>query len=112
MTKLELLRQLSFNEVTDLKLSLKYAEELINLAAEEKNDKYLFHGYFQKGNDKRLLGDYQEALDAYFTSANAAKKAKIISCEASAYAAIGDVYGFTDKLNYLYRWLSSSMAVL
>jgi adenylate cyclase len=30
--RLELLKQLSFNEVKDLNLSLKYAEELINLA--------------------------------------------------------------------------------
>src|SRR5688572_9836943 len=93
--KLELLMQLSFNEVNDFKLSLEYAEELISLAAEKKNDKYLFQGYFQKGNNKRLIGDYQEALDAYFKSANAAKKTKIISYEASAYGAIGDVYGFT-----------------
>jgi two-component system NtrC family sensor kinase len=96
-TKLELLRQLSFNEVNDFKLSLQYAEELISLAEEEKNDKYLFHGYFQKGNNKRLLGDYHEALDAYFTSAKAAKKTNNISYEASAYAAIGDVYGFTQN---------------
>ncbi len=33
--KLELLRQLSFNEVHDFKLSLRYAEELINMARQQ-----------------------------------------------------------------------------
>jgi len=110
--KLELLNQLSFNEVNDLKLSLKYAEELISLAAEAKNDKYLFQGYFQKGNKKRLLGDYQEALDAYFTSANAAKKAKIISYEASAYGAIGDVYGLTGNYSSANSYYNKAIPML
>ena len=68
---LELLRQLSFNEVKDLNLSLKYAEELINLSIKTGNNKYLYSGYFQKGNKKRLFGDLEEALDAYIKSAEA-----------------------------------------
>ena len=35
--KLELLRNLSFNEVNNLELSLKYADELIALSKLEKN---------------------------------------------------------------------------
>ena len=35
--KLELLRNLSFNEVRNLKLSLQYAEELITLSIEQRN---------------------------------------------------------------------------
>src|SRR5512133_721326 len=53
--RLELLRQLSFNEVKDLNLSLKYAEELINLSIKSGNNKFLHSGYFQKGNKKRLF---------------------------------------------------------
>ena len=110
--KLELLSQLSFNEVNDFKLSLNYAQELISLAAEEGNDKYLSEGYFQKGNKKRLLGEYQEALAAYFTSANAAKKAKVIPSEASAYGAIGDVYGLTANYSDANAYYNKAIAML
>jgi hypothetical protein len=55
--KLELLRIFVFNEVNNLRLSLKYAEELIALSRIEKNYLYLHRGYFQKGNKLRLLGE-------------------------------------------------------
>jgi signal transduction histidine kinase len=110
--KLELLSQLSFNEVNDFKLSLKYAEELISLASEAKNDKYLFQGYYQKGNKKRILGDYQEALDAYFTSANAATRAKNISYEASAYGAIGDVYSLAGNYSSANSYYNKAIPML
>ncbi len=90
--KLELLRQLSFNEVSDLNKSLFYAEELIKLAAKEGDDKYLFHGYFQKGNKERILGNYPEALNAYLKSADVAEKTNANARIGSAYGAIADVY--------------------
>ncbi len=95
--KLELLRNLSFNEVKDLKLSLRYAEELINLSTKLNNNLYLYRGYLQKGNKKRLLGNLDEALAAYFNSANAAQKAKFLKGEGTAYSAIADVYGFSNN---------------
>jgi two-component system NtrC family sensor kinase len=93
--KLEILRQLSFNEVRNLHLSLTYAEELIRLAAKEGNDKYLFHGYFQKGNKERILANYPEALDAYLNSADVAEKTKVSAWIGSAFGAIADVYAKT-----------------
>ena len=42
--KLELLRNLAFNQVNDLELSLKYAEELIALSKQEDNPLYLYRG--------------------------------------------------------------------
>ncbi len=90
--KLELLRNLSFNEVNDLKLALQYAEELISLSRLKGNYLYLHRGYFQKGNKKRLMGDLEEALDAYFKSGEAARKANSIKGEGSSYGAIADIY--------------------
>ena len=90
--KLELLRNLSFNEVNDFKLSLKYAEELIALSKSEHNYLYLHRGYFQKGNKYRLSGDLNKALDAFFKSIDAAIKAKFIVGEGTAYSSIADVY--------------------
>lgn len=95
--KLELLRNLSFNEVNDLNLALKYAEELINLSRLQGNNLYLHRGYFQKGNKKRLLGDLEEALDAYFNSREAARKANFIKGEGTVYGAIADVYSISNN---------------
>ena len=93
--KLELLRNLSFNEVRDLKLSSKYAEELISLSIALGNNTYLARGYFQRGNKQRLLGNFNGALDAYFKSADVASKAKSIEDEGSTYGAIADVYSLS-----------------
>ena len=95
--KLELLRKLSFNEVNDLKLSLKYAEELIVLSTKAGNYLYQFRGYQQKGNKKRLLGDLDEALDAYFKSVEAAGKANFKPGEGGAYSNIADIYSISDN---------------
>ena len=57
--KLELLRNLSFNEVNNLNLSLEYAEELIDLSQRLNNNLYLSRGYFQKGNKKATVGQFR-----------------------------------------------------
>ena len=88
--QLELLNNLSFNELRNFNLSLKYAEELIRLAKKEGNDKYLHAGYFQKGNKERLLGDLDKALDAYFHALEVSKKRGI--AEGIDYAAIAGIY--------------------
>lgn len=93
--KLELLRRLSFNEVKDYNLALTYAEELITLSEKEANDNYLFHGYFQKGNKYRILGNYDQALEAYFMSAEVAKRSNSPGHEGSAYSNIAAVYSLT-----------------
>lgn len=90
--KLELLRNLSFNESNNLQLSIKYAEELIALSKLEKNYLYLHRGYYQKGNKYRLIGDLNKSLDAFFKSGEAAVKAKFIAGEGASYMSVADVY--------------------
>ena len=90
--KLELLLNLSFNETNDLKLALQYAEELISLSEQKGNSLYLYKGYFLKGNKKKLLGNLEEALDAYFKSIEAAYKADYFKGEANAFGAIAGIY--------------------
>lgn len=99
VAKLELLRNLSFNEVSDLNLALNYAEELIKLSNQAGNNLYLHRGYFQKGNKKRLLGNLEEALAAYIKSGEAAQRANFISGEGTAYSAIADVYSISNNHN-------------
>jgi adenylate cyclase len=109
--RLELLRNLSFNEMRDLSLGLKYAEELISLSEKLGNDLYLSRGYLQKGNKIRYQGNFEQALDAYFKSAEAAKKADFKVGEGSAYIAIADIYSFSNNpanaLLYYYQAIST-----
>ncbi|WP_400078793.1 adenylate/guanylate cyclase domain-containing protein [Winogradskyella sp. R77965] len=90
--KLELLRNLSFNEVNDLEFSIQIANELITLSKEKNNYVYLYRGYSQKGNTHRLVGNLNVALGAFFKSGEAAVKAKHIEGEGTAYIAIADIY--------------------
>ena len=95
--KFELLRDLAFNEAKDYKLALQYAEELIKLSVQKGNNLYLHRGYFLKGSIKRLQGDLEEALDAYFKSGEAAGKANFIKGEGSTYGAIADIYAVSNN---------------
>lgn len=92
IVKLELLRNLSFNEMNDLELALKYADKLINLSEKQQNYLYQYRGYLQKGYIKRTMGDLDEALDAFINGVDASKKANYISGEGTAYGAIADIY--------------------
>jgi tetratricopeptide (TPR) repeat protein len=110
--KLELLRNLSFNEVNDLKLALQYAEELINLSSQQGNNLYLYRGYLQKGNKKRLLGDLDEALAAYFKSGVVAGKANYLPGEGSAYSAIADIYSISNNHHNATLYYNKAIATL
>jgi tetratricopeptide (TPR) repeat protein len=90
--KLELLRNLAFNELNDPDLSLRYAEDLIGLAQAEDNMLYLHRGYLQKGNTLLRLGELEKALDAFFRSSEAALNAGYLPGEGSGYMAVADVY--------------------
>ena len=86
--KMALLRDLSFNETRDLNKGLQYAEELIRLSEKSGHNNYLRRAYFQKGTKKRLQGKLEEALDAFFKSAEVARKSKHLKAEGEAYSAI------------------------
>jgi adenylate cyclase len=90
--KMELLRNLAFNETNNLELSMQYAEELIALSKKEKNYLYLYRGYSQKGNKHNISGDFNKALDSYFKSIDAAIKANFVTGEGMSYTCIADVY--------------------
>ena len=90
--QLELLRNLSFNELNDPALSLRYAEQLIGLAQAGDNPLYLHRGFLQKGNTLLRLGELEKALDAFFRSSEAALNAGYLAGEGSGYMAVADVF--------------------
>jgi serine phosphatase RsbU (regulator of sigma subunit)/Tfp pilus assembly protein PilF len=110
--KLDLLRKLSFNEVRDLNLSLKYAEELISLAIKTGSNKFLGSGYFLKGNKKRLFGDLEEALDAYIKSAEVARLDNNMKGEGNAYGAIADIYSISKNHPNARLYYKKAIAIL
>ena len=110
--KMELLRNLAFNETTNLELSLRYAEELIALSAKEKNYLYLYYGYSQKGNKLNITGDFDKALDANFKSANAALKAKYLKGEGLSYTRIADAYSNMKNSKYAELYYKKSIQIL
>ena len=110
--KLELLKNLSFNELSDLDLALKYAEELIDLASLEDNQLYLQSGYLQKGNKKRLSGDFEEALEAYFNSAKIARNENYFLGEGTAGMCIADVYSEMGNSTNAVKYYNESIALL
>ena len=90
--ELELLRNLAFNEVTDLSLALTYADKLVTLAQQESNFLYVYRGYSQKGQTYRLSGDYIKSIDAFFKCSEAAMKLDDKKFEGGSYLYIADVY--------------------
>ncbi len=110
--KLKLLNDLSFNEVNDLGLSLKYAEELIALSKRENNNSSLANGYLQKGTKHRLTGDLEIALDAFFKSADIAMNAENIKTEGSAYLSIADVYSIMGNANNAENYYNKAIRLL
>ncbi|WP_373522537.1 adenylate/guanylate cyclase domain-containing protein [Aquiflexum sp.] len=95
--KLELLRNLAFNESRDLQKALGYAEELIRLSQEQNNHLYLYRGYLQQGYKKRLLGNLEEAMAAFFKSSDAARIAEFPEGEGTAFGAIADIYSISEN---------------
>lgn len=74
---------------------LKYADKLINLSLED--DELNLKGYYYKGLAFKQKGLYGQSLDAFYTSANIAKRIECNSCLIAAKVAIGDV--FSDSHN-------------
>jgi len=119
--KLELLGNLSFNEVRNLELAIKYADELIALSKLEDNYLYLYRGYHQKGNANRVAGNPTLALEAFFMGREAAIKAEYIAGEGFANMAIADMYSvignsrnaqsYYDKAIQLLRMTNDSVSL-
>ena len=106
IAKMKLLEDLAFNERSDLNLSLKYAEELIELAKVENNNLFLSKGYEQKGNALRLQGNFEQAIEAFFNGAEVSVNANSKINEGVANMQIADTYsqmGNSGNANIYYQ---------
>ena len=110
--KMELLRNLAFNETKNLDQAIKYAEELIVLAKSLGDDLYLYRGYLQKGNKVKSKGFLDEALEAYFNSLKSAQNAEYNAGIGSAYGAIADIYSVSGNHNNAMLYYNKAIATL
>lgn len=96
--KLEILREIAFNQIEDFKLKLEYSQILIEEAEKSANSFYLYHGYLQTGNSYFLTGNLEQALSAFFTSAELGDDLGF-SKEGAAYMSIADVYSVREDFH-------------
>ncbi|TVZ28294.1 class 3 adenylate cyclase [Gillisia sp. Hel_I_86] len=112
IARLELLRNLSFNQVNDLDAYIKYAEELIMLSKAENNFLYLYRGYLQKGNAHRLAGNLDLALENFFMSIDAAIKAEYKEGEGIAKMTVADTYSEMGNSNNASIYYEKAITIL
>ncbi len=110
--KLELLKQLSFNELNDLELSLKYASELIDLSILAEDEKYLFHGYYSSENKYKSAEKLDLALSSFFKSAEVASRIEYTKGEGTAFLAIADVYSVMKISDNSGRYYTKAIEIL
>ncbi len=84
-------------EETQPDKKLRYAELLIQKAAEDSLFNMLHSGYLQKGNALRYKGDYGPALDSYFESLEYAQRANNNAGVGAATISIADAYSLLDN---------------
>jgi len=96
--KLELLKNLAFNEMNDFEKALAYADELIELSESMENKDYLYSGHLQKGYKYTELGVFDKALTELYESIDIARNNKNTSSEGVAYIALADLF---KKMNLL-----------
>lgn len=109
--KMELLRELAFNEIADPDLALEYAEELITLAKLESNDKYVYRGYLQKGNSQFTQDNLDVALEAYQSATEYARKADYKQGEGTSYMSMGFIYHKSGESDKAVEFFDKSLAI-
>jgi len=90
--QLKLLQELSYNELNDLNLSIKYATELIELSELANENSYLYNGYFIRGSAYSYAGELEKALIDLFKSVEIAIQRKGFTSEGTSYMSIAGVY--------------------
>lgn len=110
--KFEVLRHLSFNEVSDFDLSIKYAEDLIQLSLQHKNNLYLFRGYQVKGTKLRNKGNLDLAIEALLKALEAANKAEYKKGIGTSYSNIAGVYNISGHHEFAIEYFHKAIEIL
>ena len=110
--KLDLLRRLSFNELNDFDLAIRYTEELISLSESTNNHKMLLLGYFASGNKYKSIGELDIALNKFLISAEIANSKNYIKLLGMTYVGIADVYSIIGDFSNSQNYYSKAIKIL
>jgi adenylate cyclase len=108
LEELKILQQIAVNH-NDTEKKLAFSEELIKKAKAADSAKYLFSGYFVKGNGLRLKGDLSNALESYI---EAAKITTVDKQLGPLYIAIADVYSIIGNHHNAVNYYRQSIGIL
>ncbi|MGL3001410.1 adenylate/guanylate cyclase domain-containing protein [Flavobacterium sp. RSSB_23] len=111
-TQLELLRNLAFNELNDLSLAIKYSNELIALSKKEKNNLYLFRGYYLRGSKLKLKGNLHEALSDFMLAIKIAQNSANVVGEGVSYMAMANVFSVMKETKKAYAYYEKAIVIL
>lgn len=89
----DLLENIGYYE-PDPKIILEYSDILIRKA--DGNAEWLFHGYLQKGNGYRYLGQFDDAFSNYYKALEIASSSNNSTRAGVAYTAIADTYSILE----------------
>lgn len=90
--KLKLLKELAKNEINDLDKALGFADELIELSMDLKDDNYLYLGHLWKGYKYLDLARLEDALNEFITCSDIAITLNNPNKEGVANITIADVH--------------------
>ena len=91
---------------------LKYSELLIVRSSQDSVLKYMYGGYLEKGNALKDLGNYSDALEAYFTSLKLCEKAESKVDEGRITIAIADTYSESGNDTNALRYYKDGIEIL
>ncbi len=109
---LELLRALAFNERSDLQQAEAFAESLLEIAVEKNDLLYQYRGHLQKGQIKLQQGDLELALEDFFRSLDAAKRADYQPGVGAAHSSIADIYSINGNSSNAVQYYNLAIDIL
>lgn len=110
--KLELLKNLAYNEINDLEKAIRYADELIELSDSMHNNAYLYSGHLQKGYKLKNLGKYKLALDEFIECNEIAKTLNDLIKQGTAYSTMAEIAGKLDNISTAVDYYEKAIDIL
>ncbi|MCR9254434.1 MAG: adenylate/guanylate cyclase domain-containing protein, partial [bacterium] len=99
-------------EATNPDIAIEYSDLLIKEATTINDNIWLYRGYLQKGNALKLKGDFSNAINNYFKSAEAAKSGDYIPGVGGALLTIGDTYSLNNDHRNGLKYRNQAIEIL
>lgn len=106
-----ILSEIAINE-TNPEEKLLYSNLLLEVVLEDSDFDYIKIGYLQKGNSLQLIGEYHEALEAYFKCMEWAKREDSKSVPANLYVSIADTYSMIGNSESAEKYYNDAILLL